>query len=179
MGTEKKTAPEDIAAATEKPLTADRIMEHAAELPDQLREIAKKGELSGVDQGALLAAAVVIGAQGRELQNTVDKDDLFEAAVMLDSAWYIAQDLSGDFFDKFHPDKPEDRSSIAFEFTRMRGKYYAVFDFICRLYKVFKKQGIAAYYDCPGIDPITPTPNFAIECNSGIPPVVSTFTGTK
>jgi len=148
MSTDKKTTPEVKATAAEEEtaLTTERIMEYAAEMPDMLKKIARKYNMESHETGALFSSAIVIETQSRLLGNSVDIDNIFEAAIKLDSMRYIMQDILEGFFEKFNPDNmKEDLIGIRIEFPRNRAKANVILDYLHRLSVIFEENGIIAY----------------------------------
>lgn len=79
--------------------------------------------------------------------NVIDKDKLTGAAANLDSVLYLMQDIEEGYFGKFNPDSDEDKFSILWEFNKYRAFTNSVCKLLFSIEKVFKKNGIAPYFD--------------------------------
>lgn len=79
--------------------------------------------------------------------NTLDKDELIGAAVNLDSALYLMQNITEDFFLKFNPDSADGKFAILCEFDRYRAFIQAVNELLFSISKNFKENGITPYWD--------------------------------
>ena len=59
------------------------------------------------------------------MQDNISRDDLIGAAVALDTAEYLLQDLQEDYFD-LDSSEPEGQRAIVYEFSRARAKTAAL-----------------------------------------------------
>lgn len=79
--------------------------------------------------------------------NTFNEDKLVGAAVALDSALYLMQNITEDFFCKFNPDSEKDKFAILWEFSRYRAFVQAVNGLLADIHKDFEENGITPYWD--------------------------------
>lgn len=76
----------------------------------------------------------------------MDKGNLIGAAVNLDSAMYLMQDLTEDFFVRYNPDKAKDLEAIRWEFSRYRAITQAIFELLFNINRdYFEKYDITPY----------------------------------
>ena len=75
----------------------------------------------------------------------MDKDNLIGAAVNLDSAMYLMQSLTEDYFVKFTPENDKDKFGIVWEFDRYRAFAQAVYELLFSIQKDFEKNEITPY----------------------------------
>lgn len=75
----------------------------------------------------------------------IDKDELTESAVLLDSVMYLMQELTENYFTKLNPNKSKDAFGIAWEFERYRAVTQAIYELIFRIQKDFEKNNITPY----------------------------------
>ncbi len=80
-----------------------------------------------------------------DLTKYVDKDELIGAAVALDSARYIIQDLQEDFFDCYNSSSDDDKWRILHEFNRGRAKMAVLSHLIYEISQAFKHNKIHGY----------------------------------
>lgn len=78
-------------------------------------------------------------------KNCLDKDELVSAAVALDAANYIIQEMQEDFFDAFNRDSDEDKFRILWEFNRNRAKMAILSTLIHEISQAFEKNKIDCY----------------------------------
>lgn len=79
--------------------------------------------------------------------NVIDKDELIDIEVDLDSISYLMQEITEDFFIKFNPESNKDISGILWEFSRNRAKAMTVYDLILKMQQYFNKNGITPYWN--------------------------------
>lgn len=77
--------------------------------------------------------------------NEVSKDSLISAAVALDSAGYLLQDLQEDYFG-LDESKPDGQSIILYEFSRARAKTAALRFALEQITTSFKELNINPYF---------------------------------
>lgn len=77
--------------------------------------------------------------------NYVNKDELVGAAVALDVAQYIIQDLQEDFFDCYDSSSDDDKYKILWEYNRNRAKMAALSMLIYEISQAFKLNKIDCY----------------------------------
>ena len=79
------------------------------------------------------------------VSNTVDRDELIGAAIALDSAEYILQDIAEDFFGQYNPQNEGDHFKIIYEFSRYRAKANVLLMLLNQIRNEFKENKITCY----------------------------------
>ncbi|MCR5652754.1 MAG: hypothetical protein K6F88_03045 [Ruminococcus sp.] len=75
----------------------------------------------------------------------VNKEELSEAAVALDAAEYIIEEIQSEYFDRFDNNSEDDRFAIAVEFTRFRAKAAVLSMLINKISTAFETHEIKVY----------------------------------
>ena len=79
------------------------------------------------------------------MQDNISRDDLISAAVALDTAEYLLQDLQEDYFD-LDSSEPEGQMAIVYEFSRARAKTAALRLALEQISSAFSKLNINPYF---------------------------------
>jgi len=77
--------------------------------------------------------------------NYVDKDQLVNAAVALDAAEYVIQEMQENYFDCFDSSYEDDKRSILWEYSRNRAKMAVLSILIYEISKAFKENKTSCY----------------------------------
>lgn len=77
--------------------------------------------------------------------NLIDKDNLTDIALCIDSISYILQDVDEEYFAKFDSRDKEDILSIAWEFNRNRAKINAIVHLLNEVQEVLEENEIIAF----------------------------------
>lgn len=75
----------------------------------------------------------------------IDKDELIGAAVLLDSALCLMQDLTEDYFVKYDYQSEDGRFGIVLYYNRYRSYAQAIYELVFQMQKIFDKNEITAY----------------------------------
>ena len=78
-------------------------------------------------------------------ENFVSKDEFTGAAVALDAAKYIIEEMQSEYFDRFDNSSEDGRFSIAVEYTRFRAKAAILSMLINQISKAFEQNNISVY----------------------------------
>lgn len=75
----------------------------------------------------------------------VNKENFSSAAVALDAAEYIVEEMQSDYFDRFDNNTNDGRFAIAAEYTRFRAKAAILSMLIREISSAFEENDISVY----------------------------------
>lgn len=75
----------------------------------------------------------------------IEKSELIQLAMNIDSVLFILQDITEDYFYKYNSHCKDDNFSILWEFSRNRAKISAVNNLIDMCNEILKEKNITCY----------------------------------